>query len=222
MIWVESLPITLLHHKYEVRQCAHYAAINYLLPLQLSLSELGDHLEVICEFDAPNDFVTTTLSPTLSMQIRQSQFAYMSVLGNRMDGCEQSLEPPCLIDGATLNRGQMSGYAQAEGSWVSAAGQVVNFVYQQSINGTSSNCWIYPKDCRDSFTRYCRWRRILTNITIGMYIRAVFLNAFLYWLYYTRVTCAAGCRKSYKKRRRDFKLMQYTWRFEQINPGKLA
>ena len=115
-----------------------------------------------CEFDAPNNFITTVLSPSALglLQAQSSQFAYLRVLRDRMYRCEQSLELPCLIDGAGLNRGQMSEYAEAVGSWVSATEQVVNFVYQQSINGTSSNCWISSTDCSDASLRCWHWRRL--------------------------------------------------------------
>ena len=120
----------------------------------LSLFSLDYQLEVFCEFDAANSLVTTELSPSVLTQNQQPQFTYITALRDRMDGCQQILKLPCLIDGASLNRGQMSGYAEAEGSWVSPTGQVVNFIYQQSINGTSSNCWIYPTDCTDASLRY--------------------------------------------------------------------
>ena len=110
-----------------------------------------------------NNFVTTVFLPATLTENEQPQFSHMLALRDRMDGCEQSLELPCLINGASLNRGQMSGYAQAEGSWVSATGQVVNFVYQQSINGTSSNCWIYPTDCKDASLRYRQPYRLSTH-----------------------------------------------------------
>ena len=126
---------------------------RHLVALFLSPFSLDHQLEVFCEFDAPNNLVTTELPRSALLQYQQPQFAYITTLRDRMDGCEQILNLPCLIDGASFNRGQMSRYAAAEGSWVSASGQVVNFVYQQSINGTSSNCWIYPTDCRDESLR---------------------------------------------------------------------
>ena len=135
-----------------IRRYAQYVLGN-LIVLFLSPCSLDYQLEIFCDFDAPNNLVTTELSPSALTQDQQPQFTYITALRDRMDGCEQILNLPCLIDGASLNRGQMSGYAKAEGSWVSASGQVLNFVYQQSINGTSSNCWIYPIDCRDASLR---------------------------------------------------------------------
>ena len=120
----------------------------------IAFSQIDYQLEVLCEFDEPNNFVTTVLSPSALKQAQNSQHADITVLRDRMNGCEQSLDLPCLIHGASSNRRQESGYAQAEGSWVSADGQLVNFVYQQSINDHSSNCWIYLADCGDASLRY--------------------------------------------------------------------
>ena len=106
-----------------------------------------------CEFDTNNNFVTTIFEQEQLLATDTTMVEYIALVRDDMDRCEQFLDLPCLVNGMGVNQGQLSGYSYAEGHWIGVDGETVNFVYQNSINGTLSSCWMYPGDCQITDSR---------------------------------------------------------------------